>query len=191
MNKIFSVLNPLQLLVAIIGVIVFLMLPVVSFGILGITLLGIDGLTLLRLNYLVFLLPLLLLIVMAVCSMSSLRIVSIVVGALCCLATLITSLMASDILLSNITPLLAFIPADVMEKANLSIDTASFVLKNLVQPGLGSIINITLSVVYCLLAFVTGGVSGGSSTGVYNNGGNPQDRGNSAAPGVYNKNIKL
>lgn len=190
MNKMFDLVNPLQLTVAIVGIIIFLLLPVVGFGILGISLFGLSGFQLLQLNYLIFLLPLLLLVVMAVCSLSSLRKASIVVGTLCCLTTLITSLMAGSILLSNIAPLLAFIPQEVSEQTGLNFNTASVVLKSIINPGLGSILIIILSVVYCLFAFIPGRVDGGSTSGAYS--GNPQDGNNFSSTGVYGRdNIRL
>lgn len=147
-----SVLNPLQLACAVLVLILFLVLPIVSFGAFGFYLLHLSGIRLFQLGLTVYLIPLLAFLLMIGCSFAPMQSFSAIVAGAALVVEIIFAACAPAILLTaDVATLLAFLPPEYASSAHSALVTF---ISTAAKMGLGMYFVMGLTVLYGVLQFV-------------------------------------
>lgn len=152
MNSQNGVLNLLQVACAVLCLLAFLLLPIVSFGMFGLVIFSLNGLALLKLSMTIYVILLIGCLLMIGFSFGAMQNYSIFVAGLMLVAEIVLMATATSIMRgADVAKLIAFLPQEYASTANSVLST---VINTGLKTGLGMYLMLAFTVLYGVFQFV-------------------------------------
>lgn len=187
-------LNPFQSVLAIAKIVLLVVLPVIGFGYLGFMLpFGFTGYRLMNAGNVLIYIPLLIYVLMLVCSFGSLQKFSWGIGILG-LVSEVALMNMSGVMLQQgdvgtlIQLALSAIPADIVPGVTLTKDV---IIQSLAKPGLAWTLNLILSIVYIIAYFLMGFIEGAMNGSGFGRSGGSSGTIEGSTGGINRNNPRL